>query len=194
MEEAPNTLNIQDNHPSILFCTHAEEVGDTDDVPPFYVSLKIHDMTLHNAMLDSVMLHNLMPNMVMDDLGLDVTRPYKYVFSFDSRKVKCLGLIKDLVMSLSHIPSKNLVMDMVVADIPPKFCMLLSISWVEKLKVTLDMDMSYATITIFGQERRLYIEVFLKYMVSRKPQPNNHHIYSVNIEIGSSIFYNDLSF
>jgi hypothetical protein len=36
------------------FLVHAfEETSDTEDVPPFYVSLKIHDMNLHNAMLDS---------------------------------------------------------------------------------------------------------------------------------------------
>jgi hypothetical protein len=56
------------------------------------------------------------------------------------------------------------------------------------------MDMSYATIPGFGQEKRLYREVFLKYMVSSKTQPNNHPIYSVDTEVGSSIFYNDLSF
>jgi hypothetical protein len=36
--------------------------------------------------------------------------------------------------------------------------------------------------------------VFLKYMVSSKTQPNNHPIYSVDTEFGSSIFYNNLSF
>jgi hypothetical protein len=53
MEELPDTLNIQDDHPSILFGPRVEECGDVDDVPPFYVILKIHDMTLHNSMLDS---------------------------------------------------------------------------------------------------------------------------------------------
>ena len=65
-------------------------------------------------------------------------------------------------------PSKDMVMDIVVVDIPPKFGMLLSRSWATKLKGTLQMDMSYATIPIFGQERRLYREVLLKYMVNNK--------------------------
>jgi hypothetical protein len=77
--------------------------------------------------------------------------PYKDLFSFDLRKVKCLGLIKDLVVSLSQIPSKNMVMDMVVVDIPQKFSMLLSRSCVAKLKGNLKMDMYYATILIFNQ-------------------------------------------
>jgi hypothetical protein len=56
------------------------------------------------------------------------------------------------------------------------------------------MDMSYTTIPVFGQDGRLYIEVFLKYMVSNKAQPNNHPIYFMETEIGSSILFNDLSF
>jgi hypothetical protein len=130
----------------------------------------------------------------MDQLVLDITRPYKDLFSFDSRKVKCMGLIKDLVVSLPQIPAKNMVMDVVVVDIPPKFGMFLSRSWDTKLKGTLQMDISYATILVFGQDRRLYMELFLKDVVSNKSQPNNHPIYSVETEIGSSIFFNDLSF
>ena len=75
--------------------------------------------------------------MIMDELGLDITKPYKDLFSFDSRKFKCLGLIKDLVVLLAQIPSKNMVMDVVVVDIPPKFDMLSSRSWAVKLKGTL---------------------------------------------------------
>jgi hypothetical protein len=160
MEETYDTLNIQDDHPTILFGPRVEESSDADEVPPFYVSLKIHDMTLHNAMLDSRASYNLMPKVVMDQLGLDITRPYKDIFSFDSRKVECIGLIKYLVVSLSQILAKNMVMDMVVVDIPPKFGMFLYRSWDANLKGTLQIDMSYATIHVFGQDRRLYGEFF----------------------------------
>jgi hypothetical protein len=194
MEKTFDTLNKQDDHPAILFGPRVEENNDNEEVPPFYVSLKIHDMTLHNAMLDSRASHNLMPKVVMDQLGLDITRPYKDLFSFDSRKVKCLGLIKDLVVFLAQIPAKNMVMDVVVVDIPPKFGILLSRSWDAKLKGTLQMGMSYATILVFGQDRWLYREVFLKYMVSNKSQPSNHPIYSVETELGSSILFKDLCF
>ena len=156
MGETPDTLNVQDDHPTILFVLRVEKMSDIEDVPLFYVSLKVHDMTLHNTMLDSGVSHNIMPKVIMDELGLDITRPYKDLFSFDSRKVKFLGLIKHLVVSLAQIPSKDLVMDVVVADIPPKFGMLLSRSWATKLKGTLQMDMSYATIPVFDQERPLY--------------------------------------
>jgi hypothetical protein len=194
MEETYDTLNIQDDHPAILFGPCVKESSEADEVPPFYVSLRIHDMTLHNAMLDSRASHNLMLKVVMDQLGLDIARPCKDLFSFDSRKVKWLGLIKDMVVTLSQILAKNMVMDVVVSYIPPKFGMLLSRSWDANLKGTLQMDMSYATISHFGQYKRLYREVLLKYMVNNKAQPNNHPIYFVETDIGSSILFNDLSF
>jgi hypothetical protein len=133
MGKTYDTLNIQDDHPTILFGP-IEERSENEEVPPFYVILKIHDMILHNVMLDSRASHNLMPKVVMDQLGLDVTRPYKDLFSFDYRNVKCLGMIKDMVVSLAQIPTKNMVMEVVHADIPPKFSMFLSKSWASKLK------------------------------------------------------------
>jgi hypothetical protein len=192
MEHTSNTSNVQHDHPTIMFGPRVEESSDDGDVPPFYIGQNIHDVTLHNAMLDSGASYNLIPKVIMEELSLDITRPYKDMFPFDSRKVKCLGLIKDLVVSLAQIPSKSMVMDVVVADIPPKFGMLLSRSWDAKIKGTLQMDMSCAIVPIFGQDRKLYREVLLKYMVSSKDKPNNHPIYSIDTDIGSTIFYNDL--
>ena len=151
--KSSDILNLQDDYPSVLFGLRAEEKGHDDDgeVPPFFISLNIHEMTLHNNMLDSRASHNLMPKAIMENLGLDITRPYKYLYSFDSKKAKLLGLIKDLVVRLTQIPTKSLVMDVIVIDIPVKFKMLLSRSWSTKLKGTLQMDMSYATIPVFKE-------------------------------------------
>jgi len=41
-------------------------------------------------------------------------------------------------------------MDIIVVDIPPKYGMLLSRSWGEKLQGTMEMDMTYGTSPIFG--------------------------------------------
>ena len=81
-------------------------------------------------------------------------------------------------------------MDMLAADIPPKFGMLLSGSWSSKLKGTLQMDMSYATIPLFGGHKILYREKRLAYVVSIQQKPNNHPIYVVDTDLGSSIFFN----
>jgi hypothetical protein len=86
-------------------------------------------------MLDSGASHNVMPKIIMDKLGLQITRPYKDLYSFDSRKVKCMGMIKDLVVTLAKVPVKSILMDVVIVDIPPKYGLLLSRSWGAKLGV-----------------------------------------------------------
>lgn len=180
-----NSLNLQDDDPSILFGPHVDEPS-REDSPPFYISLKIHDTILHNAMLNSGASHSLMPKLIMEKLGLEVTRPYKDPFSFDSNKVKSLGLIKDLAVSLAQIPSKILVMDVVVADIPLKFEMLLSRSWASgrasskvRSKWICRMPPSLSS----GRQRRLYREQKMAYMVSNAERPNNHPIYSLDTEM-----------
>jgi ribonuclease HI len=183
-------LNIYDDKPTI---TLGPMVEDRDDsCPPFYISLNIHEKTLHNCLLDSGASHNLMPKAVMDELGLEITKPYHDLFSFDSRKVQCLGMIKDLAVTLTQASMKTMVMDIVVADVPPKFGCLLSRSWMKRLGGTLQMDLSYATIPVFGGvNRRLYRESQLAYVISDDKNPSNHPIYAVDTDMGSCILQFD---
>jgi ribonuclease HI len=187
---AADYVNLQDDKPTV---TIGPMVEDRDDsCPPFYISLNIHDKILHNCLLDSGASHNLMPKAVMDELGLDVTKPYHDLFSFDSRKVRCLGLIKYLVINLAQLPMRNMVMDVVVADIPPKFGLLLSRSWRKRLGGTLQMDLSYATVPVFGGElKRLYRENQLAYIISDGKNSVNHPIYALDTDFGSCILQID---
>jgi ribonuclease HI len=181
-------VNLEDENPAITIGPHIEDKIDAS--PPFYISLNIHDKILHNFLMEFGASHNVMPKVVMEELGLDITRPYHDLYSFDSKKVKCLGVMKDVVVTLSHLPMKSVVLDVIVADIPPKFGMLLSRSWDKKVGGTLQMDLSYATILVFGgEQRRLYREVRLAYLVSDHNNPTNHPIYVVEDNLGSSIFH-----
>ena len=149
-------VNVFYDQPKLIFGPKVNGKSVDGGIPPFYVSLNIHDKILHNAMFDFGAFHNLMPKSIMEKLDLDITRPYKDLFSFDSSQVRCLGLIKDLCVSLVQYPAKTIIMDIVVADNPPKHGMLLSRSWGAKLQGSLQLDMSYAIITIFGQPKKLY--------------------------------------
>jgi len=111
----------------VIFGPHIEE--QYPSTTPFYVTLVVHDLLFHNCMLDSGASHNLMPLSVMEKVGLEITRPYKYIYSFDSNRVKCFGMIKDLVVNLAQIPVKSVVMDIIVADIPARSNMFFSRSW-----------------------------------------------------------------
>jgi hypothetical protein len=94
-----DTLNLQDERPTVMFGLHIEERGEA--ITPFYISPIVHEHMLQNCMLDSCASHNLMPKLVMERLGLQITRPYHDLYSFDARKVRCLGIIKDLVVHLA---------------------------------------------------------------------------------------------
>ena len=139
-------------------------------------------------MLDSGASHNVMPKASMDKLGLEITRPYGDLYSFNSRKVKCIGMIKDFVVNLAQIPMKSILMDVVVTDIPPKYGMLLSRYWGAKLGGSLQLDTTYATIPVFGvQFTCLYRETRLAFTVSDPRNPNNHPLYIADQDLGNCI-------
>ena len=101
LESQSNVLNLEDDKPNITFGPHFE--GAKDTVAPFYITLNVYDQLLHNCMLDSGASHNVMPKIIMDKLGLQITRPYKDIYYFESRRFKCMGMIKDLVVTLTQV-------------------------------------------------------------------------------------------
>jgi hypothetical protein len=110
-----DVINLQGKKPTIMFIPHIE--NNKDYVASFYITLTVHDHLLHNYMLDSGASHNLMPNIIMEELGLEIARPYQDLYLFDFRKVKCLNMIKYLVVNLAQILVKIILMDAVVADV-----------------------------------------------------------------------------
>jgi len=76
----PNTIqasteyvNLQDEKQVVVLSPMIENYDDNS--PSFYVSLIIHEKILHNYLLDTGSSHNLIPKAVMDELGLDITKP-----------------------------------------------------------------------------------------------------------------------
>ena len=100
-------------------------------------------------------------------------------------------LIKYLYVNLTQIPAKCLVMEIVVADVPPKYGMLLSRSWGAKLQGTMQMDMIYTTIPVFNQNRRIYRESHMKYTVTSQDKPQNSPMYYVNTGLDYFIMFNE---
>lgn len=61
-------------------------------------------------------------------------------------------MIKDMVVTVTQLPMKSMVIDVVITDIPVNFRILLSRSWGNKLGGTMQMDMTYAIVPIMGGE------------------------------------------
>jgi hypothetical protein len=186
LESQSDVLNLEYDNPNITFGPHFE--GAKDTVAPFYITLNVYDQLLHNCMLDSGVSHNMMPKIIMERLGLHITRPYEDLYSFDSRKFKCMRMIKDLVVTLAHVLVKSILMDVVIADVPPKYDLLLSRSWGAKLGGSLQLDMTYSTIPVFGGKfTRFYRETRLAYTISDPQNMNNFPIYIADQDLGNYI-------
>jgi hypothetical protein len=83
---------------------------------------------------------------------------------------------------------KSVVMDIVVTNVPPKFGMFLSRSRIKSLWSNFQMDLSYATIPMFGGEhRRIYREAQLAYIINDEENPTNHPICVVDTDLGTSM-------
>ena len=53
------------------------------------------------------------------------------------------------------------------------------------------MDMTYATIHVFNQTRRLYRESHMKFTVTSQDKPQNSPLYSLNTGLDYFIMFND---
>ena len=95
-----------------------------------------------------------------------------------------------MVVSLAQLPMKSVIMDVVVANITPNFKILLSRSWDKKAGGTLQMDLTYATIPVFGGDnRRLFRELQFAYIVADVRNPTNHSLYVVEKDLGTCMLH-----
>ena len=66
LDPLSNKVNVEDDQPELIFGPALEVQSEDSDVAPFYISLRLHDCVLHNAMFDSGASHNLMPKAIME--------------------------------------------------------------------------------------------------------------------------------
>lgn len=108
---------LEEEDPEIVL--HAKHLGrKIGKHAPFFISLLVNELVLHNCMLDSGASTNIMPLREMQQLGLEVSRLYRNVCGVDSRPIQVCGLIKDLKVSLATFLDISLVMNVVLIDIP----------------------------------------------------------------------------
>ena len=60
-------------------------------------------------------------------------------------------MIKYFIVGMVQIPKTFVMMDVVIANVPPSYGMLLSIHWGTSLGVSIQFDLSHATIPVFRE-------------------------------------------
>jgi hypothetical protein len=61
---------------------------------PFFITLVVNNLLLHNLMLDSGASTNVMYLKVMNELGLETTRTYKNACRIDSKEIKFVAWLR----------------------------------------------------------------------------------------------------
>lgn len=88
------------------------------------------------------------------------------------------------MVNLAQILAKSVVTDIVVADIPARFGLLLSRSCESNIGGSIKLDLTYATIPIFGgQEHRLYKELIFVKTVTKADCSKNSPMYAKETDL-----------
>jgi hypothetical protein len=120
----------------------------SDEHPPFFMTLLMNNKSLNNCMLDSGAGANMMSLMVMQQLGLKVTRPYRNVCGFESKAIPTHGVVETVEVCLKEYPEKVIHIDIVIVDVPNVWGMLLSRKFASMLGCTLEMDLTYVNLPL----------------------------------------------
>jgi hypothetical protein len=151
-----------------------------EDHPPFFVSLMINDLLLHNCMYDSGDSSNIITKNIMELLNLKPSRPYHNVCAMDSREIETHGIILNLLVKLVTYPNITFPMGILVIDVPNAWGMLLSRKWVATLGGTIQINLSYATIPFSKNSFvKLHREKESKFHVEDPKEPMNEFVYYI---------------
>jgi hypothetical protein len=101
-------------------------------IPPFYISIENHDVSLHNFLVDTGAINNIMPLAVMEELGMNCTKYYETnesIYAIDSRQVPAYGEIKYFYAWIMASPHIITVFNIIVVDLPPGYGVILGRDW-----------------------------------------------------------------
>jgi hypothetical protein len=140
------THGVEENEDDpIILQTMNQERNKNPDHHPFVIYLLVGYLMLHNCMLDFIASTNVMSLTVMNQLGLNTSKPYINICIIDSREAKICGLIKYLKVILEIYQGFSLVMYVVFIDVLDALGMLFSQKWDVDIGGSMQMDLSYAT-------------------------------------------------
>jgi hypothetical protein len=179
------TIEKTKEYPEDLLVVLHSKDWTKEENPPFFVSLAITNLTLHNCMYNFGASSNIMTKKIMEWLSFKITRPYPNVCAMDSREIETHGIILGLQVKLAAHPEVTFKMDVLVIDVPDAWGMLLSRKWATTMGGCIQMDLSYATIpSSENSSFRLLREKERKFHVEDPKEPMNEFIYHVT-DMGS---------
>ena len=142
--------------------------------PPFLVTLEILNHKVHNCLVDSGSSMNVMPLAVFKKLNGQLKPTVWDVTQLDKTSVKVLGEMENVLIRLSASKRTCHYIDIIVADIPDGYGMILNRDWTARLKGYFASDWSHLWLPQKGSPSMIKIlrEPYMKHNVTKLGEEN----------------------
>jgi len=169
----------------IVEATDAVLIGDRSNshTPPFLLTYEIYNKNLHNCLIDSGASSNIMPASVCSKLNIEPQKSAIHIVQLDRTKVQVLGEINSVTIRLSADPRVVQRIDILIADIPEFYGLILSRGWSENLHGYISTDWSHMWLPYKGKPNQIKIdrEKHMTHTVTEFKQENQPIAFNNNI-------------
>lgn len=173
-------------------------IGDKSNshTPRFLLTYEIYNRNLHNCLIDSGASSNIMPASVCSKLNIEPKKSAIHIVQLDRTKVQVVGEINSVTIRLSADPRVVQRIDILIADIPEFYGLILSRDWSEKLHGYISTDWSHMWLPYKGKPNQIRIdrEKHMTHTVTEFEQGNQPVAFNNNIlgNYSSESFFGNL--
>ena len=104
------------------------------DTPPFFSSLEMLNYNVHNCLVDSGAVVNVMPLEICKKINGQLESTPREVTQLDRTGVKVVGEMKNFLIRLAANNKICQFIDIMVADIPRGYGLILNRDWIARMK------------------------------------------------------------
>eukprot|EP00253_Pinus_taeda_P005164 PITA_05164 len=102
--------------------------------PPFLLTYEIFNKNIHNCLVDFGASTNILPRSICAKLNVQPQKSAVRIVQLDRSQVEVIGELNQVTIRLSSNPKVCQVINILVADIPEFYGLILSRDWSEKLR------------------------------------------------------------
>ena len=151
--------------------------------PPFLLTYEIFNKNVHNCLVDSGASTNILPRSIRAKLNVQPQKFAVRIVQLDRSQVEVIGELNQVTIRFSSNPKVCQVIDILVADIPEFYGLILSMDWSEKLHGYFSTDWSHMWLPYNGKPNQIKVERELhqKYIVTELEGENEAVAYNSSI-------------
>jgi len=126
--------------------------------PPFLLTYEIYNKNLHNFLIDSGASSNIIPTSVCSKLNIEPQKSAVHIVQLDRTKVQVVGEINSVTIRLASDPRIVQRIDILIANIPEFYGLILSRDSSANLNGYIATDYSHMWLPYKGKPNQIKVE------------------------------------